>query len=108
MQAGRLREQVAIQQESVTRDEYGAEVIAWVGVATVWASILPKASGERFLSGAAQLQAEITHTVRIRYRSGITAKMRLLWGSRYLEVETITDPDGRKRELVLMCREVQP
>lgn len=107
MQAGRLRELVTIQQQSVTRDEYGAEVIAWVDVATVWASVLPKASGERFISGAAQELAKISHTVRVRYRSGITPKMRLAWGSRLLYVETLTDPNGRRRELVLMCEEEQ-
>ena len=108
MQAGRLRERITIQQESVTRDEYGAEVIAWTDVATVWASVLPRASGERFVTGAVQVQAEITHAVRIRYKTGLTAKMRLLWESRYLYIETIVDPDGRTRETVLMCREVLP
>lgn len=108
MQAGRLREQVTIQQQSVSRDEYGAEVIAWADVATVWASVLPRASGERFVTGAVQVQAEISHAVRIRYRTGLTAKMRLLWESRYLYIETIADPEGRTRELVLMCREVFP
>lgn len=107
MQAGRLRERVTIQQQSITRDSYGAEVITWSDVATVWASVLPGASGERFIAGAVQEQAEITHTVRIRYRTGITPKMRLRWEGRFLYVETVTDPDGRTRETVLMCREVQ-
>lgn len=107
MQSGRLRELVTIQQQSVTRASNGEEIITWVDVATVWASVLPKASGERFLVGAAQELAKITHTVRIRYRQGITPKMRLSWGGRLLYVETITDPTGRRAELVLMCEEVQ-
>lgn len=107
MQAGRLRERVTIQRQSVTRDDYGGEVIAWVNVKTVWASILPRSSAERFISGSAQELSKISHTVRVRYRSGITPKMRLAWGSRVLYVETITDPDGRRRELVLMCEEEQ-
>lgn len=107
MQAGRLREQVTIQQQSITHNAYGEEIVTWADVATVWASILPKASGERFITGAAQVQAEITHTVRMRYRSGLSAEMRLQWGTRNLAVETLVDPDGRTRELVLMCSEVQ-
>lgn len=107
MQAGRLRERVTIQQQSVSRDSYGAEIVTWADVATVWASVLPKASAERFIVGAAQDLAKISHAVRIRYRTGITPKMRVSWGGRFLYVQTVTDPDGRERELILLCEEDQ-
>ena len=107
MQSGRLRERVTIQQQSITRDSYGGEVINWTTFASVWASVLPAASGERFIRGAVQELAKITHTVRIRYRAGITPKMRISWDGRLLYVQTITDPTGRRAELVLMCEEEQ-
>ena len=106
MQAGKLRERVTIQEEVVTRDSFGAEVNPWVDAAAVWASVRPGASGERFISAADQVQATITHTVRIRYRSGLSPKQRLHWDGKYLGIQSVVDPDGRKRELVLLCLEI--
>ncbi len=107
MQTGRLRERVTIQTEDVTRDASGQELKTWPDVATVWAQVLPGASAERFLASAGQRVAEVTHTVRIRYRAGITPKMRLVWETRILEIISIVDPDGRTRTSVLLCSEEQ-
>lgn len=106
MQAGKLRERVTIQQEVVTRDSFGAEVNPWVDVATVWASVRPGSSGERFLTAADQMQATITHTVRMRWRDGLGPKLRLLWEGKLLGIQSVVDPDGRKRELVVLCLEI--
>ncbi|PKQ06240.1 MAG: head-tail adaptor protein, partial [Alphaproteobacteria bacterium HGW-Alphaproteobacteria-12] len=43
--------------------------------------------------------------VTIRHRTGVTAEMRLLWGARALAISALGDPDGRRRFLVLDCRE---
>lgn len=108
MQTGRLRERVTIQAESVTRDASGEELLAWVDETTVWASVTPGASSERFLASAGQRVAEVTHTVRIRYKTGITPKKRLLWEStRILEILSVIDPDMRNRTIVLLCSEEQ-
>lgn len=106
MQAGRLRELVTIQEQTVIRNSFGEEAVTWVEIAKVWASVLPGGSGERFLGGASREQATVSHTVRIRYRGGLVPKMRLLWEGRLLDIESIIDPDGRRRELVLLCHEV--
>lgn len=107
MQTGRLRERVTIQQETVTRDGSGEQLKSWGEVATVWASVTPGASSERFLASAGQRMAEVTHTARLRYRSGITPKMRLLWETRVLEIISVVDPDGKLRTTILLCKEEQ-
>lgn len=108
MQTGRLRERLTIQQQSVTRDASGEQLIAWTEVATVWGQVTPGASNERFLASAGQRVAEVTHTARIRYRAGITPKMRIVWEStRILEILSVVDPDGRNRTTVLLCSEEQ-
>lgn len=106
MRAGRLRERVTIQQETIIRDSFGAEVPSWVDVATVWASVLPGSSGERYIATVAMTQAEISHTVRIRYRAGLGPKLRLGWSARILDILSVVDPTGRQAELVLLCSEV--
>jgi len=111
MRSGTLRERVTIQAATVSQDTYGEPIETWGNLATnptVWASVGSRASGERFISGGEQLMANVSHTVRIRYRTDVTVKMRLQWRtSRYLYVENVVDPDGRKADLVLMCSEEQ-
>ena len=111
MRAGTLRERVTIEAFISAQDAYGEPIEAWGSLAsnpTVWASVGSRASGEPFISGAVQTMAEVSHTVRLRYRDDITPKMRLLWrGDRTLYVENVVDPDGRKADLILMCREEQ-
>jgi len=111
MRSGTLRERVTIQAATVSQDSYGEPIETWGNIGTnptVWASVGSRASGERFISGGEQVMANVSHTVRIRYRTDVTVKMRLQWRtSRYLYVENVVDPDGRKADLVLMCREEQ-
>jgi SPP1 family predicted phage head-tail adaptor len=111
MRAGTLRERVTIQASTPVQDGYGEPIDAWANLATnptVWASVMPRASGERFIGGAEQLQATISHTVRIRYRTDVTVKMRLVWRTtRILLIQNVVDPDGRKADMILMCEEVQ-
>lgn len=106
MQAGRLRHRVTIQQPGVTQNEYNEEVVTWSTFATVWADITALSGQERLIALADQVQSSMIQNVRIRYRSGVTVKMRLSLGSRILDIETVEDPDGRKRQLLLACREV--
>lgn len=111
MRAGTLRERVTIQAATVTQDSYGEPIETWANLATnptVWANVGSRASGERFISGAEQVQASVSHTVRIRYRADVTVLMRLIWRTnRTLQIENVIDSDGRKADLILMCSEVQ-
>lgn len=104
MRAGELRHRVTIQQKSVTRDSFGAETVSWTDVAVVWAAIEPL-QGREFFS-AQQVNAEVTTRIRIRYRSGITPAMRVLFGSRAFDIQGIINIEERNRELHLMCKEV--
>jgi len=40
-------------------------------------------------------ELEITHKIRIRYRSGMTSKNRIKFGSRYFNITSILNPDER-------------
>ncbi len=105
MQSGRLRERVAIQAASVTQNSSGELIESWATETTVWAQVLPGSISERFSNAAGQRASEITHTVRMRFRSDITPKKRLLWETRILEILGQMDPDGRTRTLAVMCKE---
>lgn len=104
MQAGRLRKRVRIQTPVDAQNGLGEMIRAWSTVATVWAAVEPLRGREMF--DAAQVQAEISHRVQLRYRPGVNTTMRILFGSRVLQIQSVIDVDERRRELQLMCREM--
>jgi len=104
VRSGRLRHRVTIQQPVVAVNGYGERITTWSTVAVVWAAVEPLRGREFF--DAEQVQAEISHRVVLRYRSGLTTTMRLLHLTRVLHIGTIIDVDERHRELQLMCREM--
>lgn len=62
MRAGSLRERVTIQAATTVQDAYGEPIETWANLATnptVWANVGSRASGERFISGAEQVQASV-------------------------------------------------
>ena len=104
MRAGELRHQVALQAPAKTFDSEGQEVITWTTVATVRAAVVPLTGREYFETRA--VNAELTHKVTIRYRRGVKATWRVLYGSRALEVVSVADVEERHERLELMCKEV--
>lgn len=104
MKAGNLRHRVTIQRSTDALDATTQEITqTWTTLATVWAEVLDMSGSERFR--AAQVQPGATVTVRIRYRDDVTSKMRIRHGSRYLNIESVIDMEGRNRERLLICSE---
>lgn len=106
MRAGTLRHRVAIEQlvaNSPTQNAGGEMDETWTNVATVWAAVEPL-KGREFLA-AQQVNSEVTGTIRIRHRAGVTPKMRCVFGTRNYDVLAVVNPDERSRELVLYVRE---
>lgn len=85
MDAGRLDQRVTIQTKSVTRGAHGGEIVTWTDVATEWMEVLP-ISGREFVALRAA-GSDLTVRFRMRYRAGITAAMRFVWGGSAYDVE---------------------
>jgi SPP1 family predicted phage head-tail adaptor len=100
---GRLRHRVVLQQDVGTKDANHEIVPDWSDVANVYCAIVG-ASGVEAVQGL-QLDATTTHLVEMRYRSDVTARMRLLWGSRVLNISSVVDTADRQRRLFLQCVE---
>ena len=104
MQAGRLRHQVIIQSRTAAspqRTPSGAPDEAWADLYTVWAAIEPL-RGKEFMESQAVNSAVATR-IRIRYRSGIDATMRVKFGTTIYSIEAVINLEERNRELQLMC-----
>lgn len=104
IRAGELRHKVTLQQEISKDDNHGGQVLAWADVATVWAKIEPISGTEAIV--ARQVQDSLTHKIWLRWRPGVVAKMRLLFGKRVFNIiEPPRNWDERNRMLELRCEE---
>lgn len=105
MRAGLLRHRIRIQRDIGTgRTATGAKIEVWQDVANVAAEVTFVA-GREFARGGTMI-ADVTHAISIRHRTGIRPHMRVLWQDRVLDIDQAGDPNGRGRELQLLCREV--
>lgn len=82
---------------------YGDPQPAWGPVAEVWASVKPLSGREAML--AQQLQPDVTHAVRLRYRAGVGPECRLVLKGRKLNVVSVLNVEERDRSLELLCIE---
>jgi SPP1 family predicted phage head-tail adaptor len=102
---GGLRHRITIQKSTTAPDDYGQPIETWDDFATVWAERNDLTGREQW--SAQQIQAEITTRFRIRYLSGISPLMRVVHGAETFEiVAPPQDPDGRRRDLHLLCKRV--
>jgi len=103
MRAGNLRHRVIIQHLVETLDEYKTPTITWQDYATVWASVEP-IRGREYIE-LQNTNSELTVRIRIRYLPGVTNDMRVLYGSRVFNIQSVIDINERHREMELMCIE---
>jgi SPP1 family predicted phage head-tail adaptor len=102
MKAGPLRYQVTIQRPEVDTDERGEAIVtSWVKVATVYAAIEPL-SGREWLASA-QFRPGVTTRIRIRWRDGIDASMRVLHRSTVYNIDAVIPQFQGMSEAHLMC-----
>lgn len=84
-------------------DAAGTPKPKWETYLTPWASVEPL-TGREIFQGA-QVRPDVTHTIKIRYRSGITTAMRAKFRSRYFYFDSVLDIEERRRELVILAKE---
>jgi SPP1 family predicted phage head-tail adaptor len=98
-----LRHTATLQREQRVPDGGGGYALSWIAVVTLRVEVEPLSGRERLHAG--QLESSVTHRVTARWRSGITAGMRLLFRSRPLNIRTVINIEERDRWLELMCEE---
>jgi SPP1 family predicted phage head-tail adaptor len=108
LQAGQLKHKLDIEAELHAQDSYGQTTQDWVVfISGLWASIEPLSGKEYYASQ--QVNAEISHRIKIRYKAGIKPNMRVKFGTdRYFNIVSVIDLNEAHREIHLMCTEVIP
>lgn len=103
---GKLRHRITFQKETRVDDGGGGSASTWgdiSGTATVWASVEPL-SGREVLFGQ-QLQASVTHRIKLRHKSDISEAMRIKFGSRFFNIRSIRHIEERDRWTEIMAEE---
>lgn len=103
MQAGRLNRRVTLQSPSQSVDEIGQPIPGWTDVATLWADIRMKSGLESIKAGAPV--SVVQASIRVRYRAGITAGMRIVHNLQAYNIVAVM-PDVGGREYVDLVAEV--
>jgi SPP1 family predicted phage head-tail adaptor len=102
MQSGKLDKRITIQSQSTTQDSIGELVTVWSTVCVVAASI-KDLSGREFIAAGATVDTVLTQ-IEIRYRTDITAAMRVIVGSVNYNIETVLNQNSKS--LLLMCKKL--
>lgn len=100
-----LAHRLTIERRVVTKSPQGEDVITWASIGQCWAEIKP-VSGRQFFSAQGQ-HADVTHTIRTRYRDDIDRTMRLTSASAVYDLEAVIDVDLRHQWLEIQCREAR-
>lgn len=103
IESGQLRSRVQIQTRTRTTDSMGGATVTWAEHTSTWAEIVPKGANEAFW--AKHLEHRVTHKITIRYLSGITSDMRILFGTRVFQIKGILNWEEKNRYLILSCEE---
>lgn len=92
-----------LQSPSQSVDELGQPIPGWTDVATLWADIRMKSGLESIKAGAPV--SVVQASIRVRYRAGITAGMRVVHNLTAYEIKAVL-PDVGGREYVDLVAEV--
>jgi SPP1 family predicted phage head-tail adaptor len=104
MRSGTLRHKITIQSAALSTDTMSASATEnWSTYTTAWAEIKPLKGMEAVEHK--KLGQETMHRIWIRYQSGITTAMRIVYGSRTFEIRGVRNPDERNVLLEIMAEE---
>lgn len=98
-----LDRRVTIQRKVVTQDaSYGSEVVTWGVLAVVWAELrdVPPGRSETIRQGLQQARNQTR--VRMRYRADVDSSMRIVDGTRVLQIIGGPAELGRREFLEVM------
>ena len=106
LRAGSLKDPIHIQRKTSGKDEYNQPLPdAWENITAkpIWANV-------RHLSGSEAIKADATvstlkASIRIRWRIGIDAGMRVLYAGAVYDIEAPL-PGGNRQHIDLVCKRV--
>jgi len=103
VRAEKLRHRITFQVQPGDKSSLGSYEAEWTDVVTVWAQIVPVSGREYF--GQVR-ETAVSHKIYCRYREGITPRMRIKFGKRIFQIQSVLNWEERNEGLTIMCEEV--
>lgn len=104
----RMRHRLTFQTSISVPDDMGGRLIEWVDAFTTWGFVRPVRAEEIYV--AQRIDHEVTHEIRMRYRTGISPQMRIVFHDgeveRNFEITSLLNTNEVDKEIRLMVREV--
>ena len=95
MRAGDLDRSIDIQTSTATQNSVGEPILTWADVASaVPARVMPTRGGERFT--AQQVVGDAVTTFRIRYRTGVTVRNRIVYDGKNWDIRDVREIGRRE------------
>jgi|TARA_Y100000114_G_C11521904_1_gene213923 SPP1 family predicted phage head-tail adaptor len=103
---GKLRNKITIQNTDLTADTHGGFTKANSTYVTAFANIKPKPAKQSFneTTGEKVTNPQDFEFI-IRYRSGITTTMRILFGTRTFDIKSIEDDNEYNKYIKIVATE---
>jgi len=103
---GKSRNKITIQNTDLTTDSHGGYTTGRSTYVTAFANIKPKGGRQIFNESTGErVQNPHTYEFVIRYRSGITETMRILFGSRTFDIIKIDDENDYNNYITITATE---
>ena len=102
MNARKLTTRITIQSPNSGVDELGQPIEGWTDVAETWGDVRHLNGTEAIKAGA--VTSSVNASIRIRYRTGLDAGMRVLIGTTAYNIKAVL-PDMQRRQHVDLIAE---
>jgi SPP1 family predicted phage head-tail adaptor len=103
-QIGGLRHRLTLEAPIDTPDGAGGFSRSFAPVADLWARVAPSGARENFVEQRAEQATNLV--VIIRWRDSVAKDMRFVHRTRKLRIQSVVDPDERRRFLICQCEEI--
>jgi SPP1 family predicted phage head-tail adaptor len=100
---GAMRHRITFQQMTSTLDAGGGRAISYSTFKTVHAHIKQDSGREKYEQGV--LEAKKVFTFTIRFISGLTEDMRIIFNSKSFNITSIINDDERNKYLIIKADE---
>jgi SPP1 family predicted phage head-tail adaptor len=103
---GKLRNKITIQNTDLSADTYGGYTTSRSSYITAYAQITPKTGKQIFSDTTGErIQNPQEFEFTIRYRSGLTTSMRILFGSRTFNIKSIHNDNDYDKYIKILATE---
>ena len=102
LRSGTLRHRITLQRKTGGVDGWDTPLPeAWEDVAKVWANVRHQSGAESIKAGADV--SIVRASIRLRWREGLNAGMRVLYAGAVYDIEAVL-PGGGRQYIDLVCR----